>query len=109
MLTPSRSLRASASCPAIRLPSSAFDRIDHRRGAQRGNNVREMPQILHLDIHEDLEEIERAVGDLQIGDIAAALADHSGQATEASRLVAQCDIDAPDMRADGRIVIPGNI
>src|SRR5580700_9725419 len=86
MLTPRRSGRVAmlmASAPR------ALDRVDHRRRAQRGDDVGEMAHIRHLDIDEDLEEIGRAVGDLEIGDVAMVLADDRRQAAEAARLVAE--------------------
>ena len=57
-----------------------------------------------------IEEILRAVGDLEIGDVAAALADHRGQAAEAAGLVAERDADAPDMDVIGLVLLaPGDI
>src|SRR5713226_3308615 len=69
-----------------------------------------MTDILDLDIDEDLEEIERAVGDLEIADIAAAFADDGGQAAEAAGLVAERHADAADMGVLGVAgILPGDV
>src|SRR5512146_265345 len=103
MLTPRRN---GLFFSAVNLASGALDRIDDRRRAQRRDDVREMAQVLNLDIDENLEEIERAVGDLEVGDVAPALADHRRQAAEASRLVVERDVDPPDMRPSRCVVVP---
>src|SRR5665213_3592799 len=107
MLTPRR--RGRFSIIALSAPR-ALDRIDHRRRAQRRNDIREVTDVLHFDIDQDLEEIERPVGDFEVGDVAATLADDSGQAAEAARLVAERDADAAEMGAIGiAVVAPGDV
>src|SRR6185312_1086204 len=106
MLTPRRDRLFFA---AANLASGALDRIDDRRRAQRRDDVGEMAQVLNLDIDENLEEIERAVGNLEVGDVAPALADYCRQAAEASRLVVERDVDAADMRSGRGVVVPGHV
>src|SRR5580704_8295726 len=102
MLTPSRRRRRAA---VMELPFSNFahstagpiDRIDRGRGPERRDDVRQMLDVLHLDIHQYLEKILRAIGDLEIGDVATVLADDGGERAQAAGLVADRDGDAPDM------------
>src|SRR6185312_16675871 len=79
MLTPRRSGRWAM---LIGSAARALDRVDHRRRAQGGDEVGEMAHVGHLDIDQDLEEIGRAVGDLQVGDVAVLLADDGGEAAD---------------------------
>src|SRR5271157_2183414 len=95
MLTPSRSF----DCATIgdRLPPESasaarpVDGVDDRSCAQGRHDRRQVPQILHLDIDKDLKEIKRPVGNFQIADIAAVLADDGREAAEAAGLVAERD------------------
>src|SRR3954454_22360470 len=86
-----------------------FDRVDDGGGAQRGDDRRQVFHVGNLDIDHDLEEIGRAVGDLQIADIAALLADRGGQAAEIARLVGDGDVDAADMARLPLLAAPGYI
>ena len=70
-------------------PRARSTELIDRRGAQRRDDVGEVLHVLDLDIDQDLEEIDRAVGDLEIGDVARLLADHGGEAAEAAGLVAR--------------------
>src|SRR5579883_1338860 len=112
ILTPRRRGRRPALIDRLLATSPArpLDGIDRRRRPQRGDDVGEVTHIRHLDIDEDLEEIRGPVGDLQIGDIAAMLADDGGQASQAARLVAERHMDAADM-ADLplALAVPGDI
>src|SRR5690242_2704326 len=88
--------------------AGAIDGVDNRRCAQRGDDVGEMPDVLHLDVDQNLEEIRRAVGDLEIGDVAAVLADNGREAAETAGLVAERDVDPADMRDGVRLAaVPG--
>src|SRR6202167_4210312 len=108
MLTPRRSGRFSI----MASPSTAraFHRIDHRRRTERGDDVGQVAHALHLDVHQQLEEILRAVGDLEVGDVAAALADHRREAAQAAGLVADGDGDAAEMDVFGvALLVPGAV
>src|SRR3984893_7701668 len=115
MLTPRRSLRraavmAGAPSGSARSAARPVDRVDRRRGPERRDDVGEMLHVLHLDVDEYLEEILRAVGDLEIGDVAAVLADDGGERAQAAGLVADRDGDAPDMRLVGiALRAPGDV
>src|SRR6185369_11353321 len=78
-------------------PARPVDRVDDRGRAQGGDDVGEVADVLDLDVDQDLEEVDGAVGDLQIVDVAAVLADDRGQAAEAAGLVTDGDVDAADM------------
>src|ERR1051325_7505343 len=56
-----------------------------------------MLYVNNLDIDHDLEEIGRPVGDLQVADVAALLADRGGQAAKIAGLVRDRDVDPADM------------
>src|ERR1041384_3311825 len=56
-----------------------------------------MLYVGNLDIDHDLEEIGRAVGDLQVADVAALLADRGGQAAKIAGFVGDRDVDPADM------------
>ena len=75
----------------------ALDGVDGRRRAQGGDDVGQVLHVLDLDVDHHLEEIHGAVGDLQIGDVAFALADHRRQAAEAAGLVGDDDMEPADM------------
>src|SRR5579863_3069537 len=105
MFTPRRSSRVSviASAPC------ALDRVDGRRRAQRCNDVGQVTQVLNFDIDEDFEEIERPVGNLEVGDIPTALADDRRQAAKTARLVVERYVNAPDMGAGRCIGVPSDV
>src|SRR5690242_5701086 len=108
MLTPRRSGRGAADMSSS--AAGALDRIDHRCRAQCRDDVGEVFHVLHLDVDEYLEEVGRAVGDLEIGDVAGLLADDGGEAAEAARLVAERHVDAPNMpRLALAAAIPGDV
>src|SRR5438128_2533448 len=65
----------------------SLNRVDDRIRPQRGDDRRQLLHIADLDIDHDLEEVQRAVGDLQIADIAALLPDNRGQAAEIAGFV----------------------
>src|SRR5690242_14493596 len=111
MLTPRRSGRVTADMSnARRSAAGALDRIDDRRRPQCRDDVGEVLHILHLDIDKDLEKIGRSVSDLEIGDVAGLLADDRREATEATGLVAERHIDAPDMaHLTLAAAIPGDV
>src|SRR5687767_15677116 len=91
-------------------PARPVDGADRGRGAQGGDDVGQVPHVLDLDIHQHLEEIDRAVGDLEVGDVAEVLADHGGEAAEAARLVGDDDRQAAHMVvARGRVLVPGDV
>src|SRR5687767_16034867 len=91
-------------------PARPIDGADRGGGAQGGDDVGQVPHVLDLDIHQHLEEVDRAVGDLEIGDVAEVLADHRGQAAEAARLVGDDDRQAADMLLGRvRVLVPGDV
>src|SRR2546421_12967900 len=87
-----------------------IDRIDRRRGPERGDDGGEVLHVLHLDVDEDLEEILRAVGDLEVGDVATLLADDGGERAQTAGLVPDRDGDAPDVGLVGiALLAPGDV
>src|SRR5476649_1453433 len=69
-----------------------------------------MTDVLDLDVDQDLEEVDRAVGDLEVADVAAALADDGGEGAEAAGLVAERHGDAADMGVLGIAgILPGDV
>ena len=54
-------------------------RIDRGTGAQRGDDIGQMLGVRDLDIDQNVEKFRRAVGDLEIGDVAVILADDGRQ------------------------------
>src|SRR5579883_2138385 len=112
MLTPRRRGRMPALIDILLASSPArpLDRIDRRRRPQRGDDVGEMTHVGYFDIDKNLEEIRGTVGDLQVGDIAAMLADDGGKAAQAPRLVAERHMDAADMTDVAlALAVPGDI
>src|SRR5712691_10634114 len=91
------------------LTARALDRVDDRRRTQRRDDRRQVLYVFDLDIDHDLEEIGRAVGDLEIADVAALLADRRGQAAEIAGLVGDRDVDPPDMGGIGLLARPGDV
>src|SRR5260370_25975548 len=83
------------------LAARALDRVDDRRGAQRRDDRRQVLYVFDLDIDHDFEEIGRAVGDLEIADVAALFADRRGQAAEVAGFVGDRDVYPADMRGVG--------
>src|SRR5947207_7122702 len=75
----------------------SLNRVDDRVRPQRGDDRCQMLHIADLDVDHDLEEVQRAVGELQIADIAALLPDDRGQAAEIAGLVGDRDVDPADM------------
>src|SRR5690348_1664260 len=109
MLTPRRSGRALSFIGPASAPR-ALDRVDHRRRAERGDDVGQVFHVLDLDIDEDLEEIDRAVGYLEIGNITGLLADDRRQAPQAAGLVPERNVDAAHMAAFAvALAVPGDI
>src|SRR4051794_16057234 len=68
-----------------------------------------MLHVADLDIDQDLEEIGRAVGDLQVRDIAALFADCRRQAAEIARLVGDRDVDPTNVSDFRFVTAPGDI
>src|SRR3954469_7727638 len=68
-----------------------------------------MLHIADLDIYHDLEEIGRAVSDLQVSDVAALLADRRRQAAEIARLVGDRDVDPTNVSDFRFVTAPGDI
>src|SRR5712691_5558351 len=60
------------------LAARTLDRVDDRRGAQRRDDGRQMLDVGDLDVDQDFEEIDRTVGDLEVADIGALVADCGG-------------------------------
>src|ERR1700732_2024168 len=107
-----RSLPSPRSLATLEPRASAarsFDRVDDRGRPQRGDDRCQVLHITDLDVDHDLEKVQRAVGDLQIADIAALLADNRGQAAEIAGLVGNWDIDPADMNGIGVAAPPGNV
>src|SRR5437016_4388881 len=68
-----------------------------------------MLHIGDLDIDHDLKEISRTIGDLQIADVAALLADRGGQAAEIARLVGDRYVDPAGMGGIRLLAAPGDV
>ncbi len=74
--------------------ANPLDLGDALGGAQTGDDVREVAEVAHVDVDEDLEEVLLPVDDLEVGD-SAFLAGHSvGQAGEDVGVVGGDDADA---------------
>src|SRR5262249_43730976 len=91
------------------LTARSLDRVDDRVRPQCRDDGRQMLHIAYLDVDHDLEEVGRAVGDLQIADIAPLLADHCRQAAKITGLIGDRDIDAADMDRVSLGVPPSHI
>src|SRR6266849_5254660 len=68
-----------------------------------------MLHVADLDVDQDLEKVERAIGNLQIADIAALLADDRGQAAEIAGLVGDRDVDPANMDCIGSAASQGDV
>src|SRR5215469_7266940 len=95
-----RSRRRSAARPV--------DGVDDRVRPQCGDDRGQMLNVSDLDIDHDLKKIRRTVGDLQITDIAALLADDRRQAAQIAGLVGNRDVDPADVNPL-IIVAPGDV
>src|SRR5207248_2315177 len=95
-------------CLRRRSTARPLDRVDDRGRAQCGDDRRQMLNVGDFDVDHDLEEIRRAIGDLQIADIAALLADYRSQASKVAGLVGDRYIEAADM-IGVVVVAPGDI
>src|ERR1051326_488557 len=115
MLTPRRRWRRVAVMGAASLCSAGsaarpIDRIDRRRGPERRDDGSEVLHVLHLDVDQDLEEILRAVGDLEVGNVGAVLADDRGERAWTAGLVPDRDGNPPDMSLIGiALLAPGDV
>ena len=52
-----------------------LDRRNFGHGPERGNDIGQMLGIDNLDIDQHFEEVLRAMGDLEVGDVSQVLAD----------------------------------
>ena len=73
---------ASGLAGAADSASGAFDGIDGSRCTQGGDDVRQMFDVLDLDIDQHVKEIDLPVDDLEVRDIAAVLGDQRRKITE---------------------------
>ena len=92
------------------LTARAPDGIDHRSGAQGGHDVGEMPNVLNLDINNQVEEIGIPTGNFQIGNTAVVLGDDGRERTQTAGIVYNGNFHATHMGfLEMALAVPRNI